>query len=305
MFSRRSFAWIQRLVPSPPASPLLEADSQETPPPGTETRPQASTSQRPERLPGQAPEVGTPPPSRPSSESIAATATQGTSASDAGNMTGRDMSNSESDGKPPRAPITEKASQILTSNQPSGQAGAGVWLDRAAEPGAATQTETKGSQPPHPPSASPESESSGAVPTQPIREISFRLATPSANVDVQVAQRAGKVQVAVRTADQDLAKSLQTNLGELVGHLEDKGFRTETWNPIAEQHGSSSVREPSNSANSQSQSNDSGSRGGQGQRQGQQESNQRQQGRWKTQLEETLSAPIPSTAEEEKLWYPR
>ncbi len=291
---------------NPTASPLLEADSRETPPPGTETRPEASTPQRPGQQLGQAPEVGTPPRS-PLAPTGSIAATHGTSASDAGNKAGRDMSNSGSDPKPPpKAPITEKASQIQTSNQPSGQSGAEVWLDRAAEPGGAMQTETKGTQPLHPPTASPELESSSASQTQPIREISFRLATASASVDVQVAQRAGKIQVAVRTADQDLAKSLQNNLGELVGHLEDKGFRAETWNPIAEQHGYSSVGEPSNSANSQSKSDDSGSRGGQqGQRHGQQESNQRQQGRWRTQLEETLSAPIASTPEEEKLWYPR
>jgi len=289
----------------PTASSLPRADSQETPPPGNETRPEASTSQRPGPQPGDAPEVLTPP-RPPLAPSVGSAATQGTSPRDAGNRTDRDAGDSETDRKPSRSPITEKAPQAQIGNQPSSQPGAGVWLDRPREPGGATQTESKVSQPIHPPTPSPELESGGPVQTQPIREISFRLATASANVDVQVAQRAGKVQVAVRTADPDLAKSLQTNLGELVGRLEDKGFRTETWNPVGEQHGSSAVREPSNSANNQSQSESSGSRGGQpGQRQGQQDSNQRQQqGRWKTQLQETLAAPITGS-EEEKLWYPQ
>jgi hypothetical protein len=288
----------------PTASSLPGADSHETPPPGTETRVEASTSLLPGQQPDPAPDVA--PPTRPPlALSGGSVATQETSPSAAGNTMERDTKDSESDSKPPRSPITEKAPQTQNSNQPSSQAGAGVWLDRPREPGGATQTETKLSQPIHPPTPSPELESSSPVQTQPIREISFRLATASANVDVQVAQRAGKVQVAVRTADPDLAKSLQTNLGELVGRLEDKGFRTETWNPVAEQAGSSAVREPSNSANSQSQSDGSGSRGGQpGQRHGQQESNQRQPARWKSQLGETLSAPITSS-EEEKLWYPQ
>jgi hypothetical protein len=106
----------------------------------------------------------------------------------------------------------------------------------------------------------------------------------------------------VRTADQDLAQSLQTNLGELVGRLEDKGFKAETWAPIAAPHGSAAVREPSNSANSQNQSEHSAYQGGQqDQRQGQRESNQRQQERWKMQFEETLSVPVTTAHEEGEL----
>jgi hypothetical protein len=87
----------------------------------------------------------------------------------------------------------------------------------------------------------------------------------------------------------------------LVGRLEDKGFRTEAWTPATAQHGGA-VREPSNSSNSQSQPDHAGNRNGQRDpRQPQQESNQRQQGRWKTQLEETLAAPIATTLAEETL----
>jgi hypothetical protein len=285
--------------PPPALSPL----GQQTPPSRIETQSEASTSQGPgQEQPGQAPEVAIPRRS-PLLPSGSIAATQRTSPSDAGNMTGRGAANSESDPRAPRTPITDKAPQIRTSNPSSGPGGEGVWLNRVAEPGGPVQIQTKLSQPLQPPTAPPESEPTNAVQTQPIREISLRLATASANVDVQVTQRAGKVQVAVRASDQDLAKSLQINLGELMGHLEDKGFRTETWNPIAEQHGSSAVKEPANSANSQSQSDDAGSKGGQpGQRQGQQESNHRQPGRWKTQIDETLSAPLAS-AGEEKLWY--
>jgi hypothetical protein len=177
-------------------------------------------------------------------------------------------------------------------------------MDRVAASGGITQAQGKTAppQPPHSTTLPSELENSSVVQTQPIREISFRLAAASASVDVQVAQRGGKVQVAVRTADQDLAQSLQTNLGELVGRLEDKGFKAESWTPIAAPHGSAAVREPSSSANSQNQSDHSADQGRQqDQRQGQHQSNQRQQERWKMQFEETLSAPIPTAHEEGKL----
>ncbi len=233
--------------------------------------------------------------------------TQGTAANYSGNVMDRDSANSESDGKTPRIPITEKASQTHISDHSLGQAAAGTWLDRVVQPGEAmqtqaqSQTKTSTLDTPHAPTDAAESEINSTIQPQPIRQISFRLAAASASVDVQVAQRAGKVQVAVRTADPGLAQSLQTNLGELVGHLQDKGFKTETWTPITVQHGSDAVREPSSSANSQSHPDNSNSRGGQeGQQQGQQESNQRQQGRWKTQLEQTLSVLNATSPEEEK-----
>jgi hypothetical protein len=127
--------------------------------------------------------------------------------------------------------------------------------------------------------------------------MSLRLAlAASPQVDVQVAERAGKVQVSVRTADPDLARSLQGNLGELVGRLEQKGFTADVWAPVAPQHGGLVVREPSTSADSQGQPDNSGSHGGQpGSQNGQQESNQRQPEPWEAQFEEMLLAPNSTT----------
>ena len=66
----------------------------------------------------------------------------------------------------------------------------------------------------------------------PPRGISLRLDSPgAARVDVQVVERSGKVQVAVRSTDGDLSSSLRQNLGDLVSNLENKGFKTETWAP--------------------------------------------------------------------------
>ncbi len=243
-------------------------------------------------------------PRSPVMPSASVAAIQASAPNESGNM--RDVTDPESGRKSSKIPIAEKP--LPTNSQSSSPGAAGVWLDHSGQPSDAGQTQNKISapQPQHAPAALPELEATSAVPAQPIREISFRLAADSANVDVQVAQRAGKVQVAVRTTDQDLAKSLQTNLGELVGRLEDKGFRTEAWTPAAAQHQSAAVRDPSSSAHSQNQSDHSGTWGGQqDQRQGQQESNQRQRGRWKTQVEEMLAVSSASPQEEENPWYPR
>ncbi len=67
---------------------------------------------------------------------------------------------------------------------------------------------------------------------QPAREISLRLPGADAGgVDLRITEKAGKVQVTVRTDDEALSHSLRSDLGELVGRLEKKGFTTETWVP--------------------------------------------------------------------------
>lgn len=277
---------------------VLRADRQADTPAKTETQAEASTS--PGEGGGGLHDSTTP--RRQSLAPLTRTASaQGTPSDHTGEPTG--TANSESDPNESKIQITEKVPLTQASGQSSGHGVAGVEMDRVAAPGGATQAQGKTAppQPPHSTTVPSELENSSVVQTQPIREISFRLAAASASVDVQVAQRGGKVQVAVRTADQDLAQSLQTNLGELVGRLEDKGFKAETWAPMAAPHGSAAVREPSNSANSQGQSDHSAYQGRQqDQRQGQHESNQRQRERRKIQFEETLSVPIATAHEEGK-----
>lgn len=126
----------------------------------------------------------------------------------------------------------------------------------------------------------------------PLREVSLRLAVATSaaattNVDVQLAERAGKVQVAVRTGDQDLAKSLQGNLGELVGRLQDKGFKTEAWSPLATPHGGWALREAASSSTTRDQADHSGGQGAQPDSRRQQQSDQRRQGHWEMEWERT------------------
>ena len=67
----------------------------------------------------------------------------------------------------------------------------------------------------------------------PAREISLRLpgSGESGSVDLRISERAGKVQIAVRTLDAGLARALRSDISDLVGRLERKGFDTQTWLP--------------------------------------------------------------------------
>jgi hypothetical protein len=274
-----------------PASPVARGRNQEIPLPNAETGAEVSPPQGPGLEQSRGPETAT---ARRSlaTPSGSSGSTQETSANSSGTAAGRDGAETESDAKAARVPIAEKAPQIQASSAPSPQGTPGVWLDQVSKPGSAVEAQSNSQAPAARPSSADTTEPeitglgiNAALPSQPIQEISLRLSDASANVDVQVAQRAGKVQVAVRASDPELAQSLQTNLGELVGRLQDKGFKTEAWTPILAQHGSAVVRAPGSSGNSPGDSADSRSGGGQpDQRQGQQESNQRQPGRSKTQL---------------------
>jgi hypothetical protein len=144
------------------------------------------------------------------------------------------------------------------------------------------------------PSASnlpPETETKDLTASQPVRQISFTLAdAASNNVNVLFTEKAGKVEVAVRTPDQNLTKSLQGELGDLVTRLDANGLRTETWAPTIAHHAPASMAEPSNFTNSQGQPSSSGSwSGNQQQQREHHESNQRQQPRWMAQLDESLT----------------
>lgn len=67
-----------------------------------------------------------------------------------------------------------------------------------------------------------------AAPSAPVHELAMRVSAPdSSPVDVRVSERGGEVHVAVHTADTQLRASLQSDLGSLVGKLEQSGFRTD------------------------------------------------------------------------------
>ena len=166
-----------------------------------------------------------------------------------------------------------------------------------ATPIQATASEAKASETPKVPN---EPEINTVPQAQPARQISLKLTgDDSSKVTVDLSDRAGKVQVSVRTADPELAKSLRGDLGDLVGRLESKGFKTEAWVPTASRHMPGAAPEQSGSSNSQGGERHTGSGTDQRQgRQGQNGSNQRQQARWMAQLDETLSTEETRTNNE-------
>lgn len=125
--------------------------------------------------------------------------------------------------------------------------------------------------------------------TQSTHRISFQLANANKNnVNVVFVEKGGKVEVAVRTPDADLARSLQSNLGDLVARLGESGLKSQVYLPANAHHFTAANPEfLSTGKNQGDPSSRNGSAGGQ-----QQEhngSNKRQQPRWRAQLEEMLS----------------
>lgn len=125
----------------------------------------------------------------------------------------------------------------------------------------------------------------------------------SRKVEVQVAERAGEVRVAVRTADPELNQALRVELGSLVNRLETAGYRADSL-AASESHVSSS----SASRQDPSSSEQHGSRGFSGQGQeppGQGSSGQRRREQetppWTEQFSNSLK-PEQETGPENKSW---
>jgi hypothetical protein len=65
-----------------------------------------------------------------------------------------------------------------------------------------------------------------------VRDISLRLSDgEQGSVQVRFSERAGELQVSVRTPDTDLSRGLRDGLSDLVGRLQSNGYRAETWQP--------------------------------------------------------------------------
>jgi len=65
-----------------------------------------------------------------------------------------------------------------------------------------------------------------------IRDISLKLTNQDqSSVQVRLTERAGELHVSVRTPDAGLTRNLREGLSELVGRLEQSGYRAETWRP--------------------------------------------------------------------------
>jgi hypothetical protein len=124
----------------------------------------------------------------------------------------------------------------------------------------------------------------------PLKDISVQVSQPGdQKVEVRVVQQSGELRVAVRTGDSDLAHGMQQGLSDLVGRLQDNGFRAEAWRPGGSTVQSGSVLEarssPSGSQNGDSQSYSGNSH----QQQGERRQNQSQRPGWVDELESSIA----------------
>jgi hypothetical protein len=126
--------------------------------------------------------------------------------------------------------------------------------------------------------------------TGPLKDISLQVSQPGdQKVEVRVVQQSGELRVAVRTGDSDLAHGMQQGLSDLVGRLQDNGFRAEAWRPGGSTVQSGPVLEarssPSGSQNGDSQSHSGNSH----QQQGERRQNQSQRPGWVDELESSIT----------------
>lgn len=132
-----------------------------------------------------------------------------------------DKNQSQSDSGDSRSPAQEHS-------------GAGVAFAAAAVHDGATvsSNSSRDAAPPSQPAAPQAQPDPASQAGKPTREIALRLGQEDApTVSVQLVDRNGRLQVAVRTHDAELSGRLQTNLDQLVNSLKQQGVEAETWSP--------------------------------------------------------------------------
>jgi hypothetical protein len=111
----------------------------------------------------------------------------------------------------------------------------------------------------HPSVAAPPEPPAAPKPAGAARDIKLQLAgAGSQRVDVHLIERAGQVQVAVRTPDSHLAGTLRDNLPTLSARLAESGIRSEAWHPSASATEPQRTGETSRSGQSQDHNPQSG-----------------------------------------------
>src|SRR4029077_12969172 len=107
--------------------------------------------------------------------------------------------------------------------------------------------------------AEPASVSQTTAPQGPMKEISMRIeAAEGQKVDIRIVQRAGDLQIAVKSADDNTTQGLRHGLSDLANRLNETGYHAETWRPgqqvATESSSASSENHQSQSDGSQSNS---------------------------------------------------
>ncbi len=123
----------------------------------------------------------------------------------------------------------------------------------------------------------------------PLQDISLQVGQAGApKVEIHLVQQSGELQVAVRTGDADLSHGLQQGLPDLVGRLQENGFRAEAWRPGADSHPATVIETKSSSGSSSSGNSQQDSQSGTGgsrQQSGQKQQNPSRRPAWVDELE--------------------
>lgn len=162
-------------------------------------------------------------------------------------------------------------------------------FDRGSEPPPAASPAQAAAPVQH--AEAPAPAESAAKSVQPLKELSMQVSEPhQQKVEVRMVDQAGELRVSVHTGDSDLVHGLRQGLPELVGKLEDTGFKAETWRP-AESAGPAAPTAETKNASNNSRNDDSQSQSGWSQQQsgGQRNQNQSNRPRWVEEMESSLS----------------
>ena len=162
----------------------------------------------------------------------------------------------------------------------------------AAEP---AQSGSRSSDPPAPTAELP-SVFETTQPQGPMKEISMRIeAAGGQNVDVRIVQRAGDLQIAVKSGDDVTTQGLRHGLADLANRLNETGYHAETWRP-----GQQAAPESTSPGNPSHQSQSDGSQsnsGGPQQDRGQRHNNPSNRPHWIEELESNLSSGTEPTGQ--------
>ena len=186
-----------------------------------------------------------------------------------------------------RSPETDAQSSVLTNAPTDKSVREQTGTD---QPGPGASLETK-------PKIAEATVDPPSIPAAPMKDLSLRIDAPEGQkVEVNIAQRAGDLQVAVRTADGDMVQSLRQGLSELTNRLADNNFHADTWRPAHAGAVTETRLETQNSSDhtrqGDAQSNSGGSQHERGQRQ-----NNPNRPKWVEELESTFTAATQSKGE--------
>jgi hypothetical protein len=152
-----------------------------------------------------------------------------------------------------------------------------------AEPAPAPAAPLSAPETPEPPA--------GTASPAALKDISIQVSQSGEDrVQVRLVQQAGELHVAVRTGEPALAHGLQQGLPELVGRLQENGFKTDVWKPAGSTSPAAAGANPS-SASNQSGSRDSQTPSGWSQQPRDQRNpgqNQKDRPQWVEELESNL-----------------